>query len=132
MHAAHADSFPNAVLEALACGTPVVATAVGGIPEQVKGLQETGGPLAAVNYHGTAEATGILVPPRDSHGMASSCARLLNDAELYRCLSANAVSDAQQRFDLQRQADNYLEWYEHVLQNHSAKQPRSSGRSSKI
>src|SRR5262245_11563282 len=38
VHAARADTFPTTVLEALACGTPVVATAVGGIPEQVKGL----------------------------------------------------------------------------------------------
>ena len=39
LHAAKADNFPRAVLEALCCGTPVVATAVGGIPEQVKGLK---------------------------------------------------------------------------------------------
>jgi glycosyltransferase involved in cell wall biosynthesis len=39
IHSARADTFPNTVLEALACGTPVVATAVGGIPEQVKSLQ---------------------------------------------------------------------------------------------
>jgi glycosyltransferase involved in cell wall biosynthesis len=36
VHAAPADTFPNTVLEALACGTPVVATAIAGIPEQVE------------------------------------------------------------------------------------------------
>ena len=38
LHPARADTFPTAVLESLACGLPVVATAIGGIPEQVKSL----------------------------------------------------------------------------------------------
>src|SRR5207302_2872341 len=67
LHAARADTFPNTVLEALACATPVVATAVGGIPEQVKGLEVAEGQsqTAKLNRYSRSEATGILVPAGD-------------------------------------------------------------------
>jgi glycosyltransferase involved in cell wall biosynthesis len=53
LHAARADTFPNTVLEALACGTPAIATAVGGIPEQI-----------------VDGKTGFLAQPGDAADMA--------------------------------------------------------------
>ena len=105
LHAAHADTFPLTILEALACGTPVVATGVGGIPEQVKGL----------NKYGTDEGTGILVSSGDSEAMAAAIEGLLNDKSLCLRLGENAAQDAKKRFDLNRQVDDYLTWYEELI-----------------
>ena len=88
LHVSKADTFPNTVLEALACGTPVVATAVGGIPEQVK----NGG-------------TGFLVPPKDPEAMAKHITMLLTNDALRHQFGLNAVQDARQRFDLHHQVD---------------------------
>lgn len=129
IHAARADTFPNTILEALACGTPVVATAVGGIPEQVKGLEIPGLSFANsdLNRNGVDEATGVLVPPADAEAMAGAIEQLLNDNSLRRRLGENAALDAAKRFDMQRQADEYLEWYAKLVQDTGLRvvQPRS-------
>lgn len=100
IHAARADTFPLAVLEALACGTPVIATAVGGVPEQIKT---------------TGDATGVLVPRGDSAAMAAAVETLLADAGARARLAANAVADVKARFTLDRQVGAYLSWYEEIL-----------------
>jgi glycosyltransferase involved in cell wall biosynthesis len=87
----------------MACGLPVVATAVGGIPEQV----EDG-------------VTGFLVPPGDEKVMIAAVKRLLTDESLRCRLGENAANDAQKRFDLERQVDEYLEWYEEICHNSTA------------
>lgn len=98
LHAAHADTFPNTVLESLACGTPVIATAVGGIPEQI----DDG-------------VTGFTVAPNDSSTMAERIHLLLTDIELRQRLSIQASQTARHRFDLNRQVNDYLNWYYEVL-----------------
>lgn len=103
LHAALADNFPNTILEALACGTPVIATGVGGIPEQILTV-------------GTSEnPTGMVVPARNPHRMARAMEQLLQDDTLRLNMGIAAVQDAHTRFDLKVFVKNYLNWYEELL-----------------
>jgi glycosyltransferase involved in cell wall biosynthesis len=115
LHAARADTFPNTILEALACGTPVVATAVGGIPEQVKPLA---GPQESMDYktYGPDQATGFLVPQGDVKAMGEAILALLTNETLLESLSANAARDASERFDLENQVETYLGWYREIME----------------
>lgn len=98
LHAARADTFPNTVLEALACGTPVVATAVGGVPEQISDAQ-----------------TGFLVRPGDARALADRLTQLLSGSELRHHMGVQAVDTARREFDFRRQAKTYLEWYQELV-----------------
>ncbi len=104
LHAAKADTFPNTILEALACGTPVVATAVGGIPEQLHCL------LGPAPF-----PTGILTPPGDATALAAGAERILRDDVLRQRLGVNAARDARERFDIRTCAKSYLDWFEELL-----------------
>jgi glycosyltransferase involved in cell wall biosynthesis len=116
LHAAKDDNFPNVVLEALSSGTSVIATAVGGIPEQIIGLGGVAGGDPRLNRESVARATGALVSPGDSDGMGSAIIDLLSDPMRLRQLSDNAAEDAAMRFDLETQVDALLEWFNEILE----------------
>ncbi|BFU93662.1 MAG: Glycosyl transferase group 1 [Nitrospira sp.] len=117
VHAARAEVCPLTVIEALSCGTAVVATGIGGIPEQVKGLELSQFSLwnSGLNQYGTTEATGVLVPGGDAQAMAAGIERLLRDEALRRRLGENAALDAAKRFNLQGQVDGFLSWYHEIV-----------------
>jgi glycosyltransferase involved in cell wall biosynthesis len=99
VHPARADTFPTSVLEALACGAPVVATAVGGIPEQID-----------------EGVTGYLVKPGDAEIMAGRIQQLLDDDGLRTRMGLEAAKHAR-RWDIERQVDAYLTWYHTILES---------------
>jgi glycosyltransferase involved in cell wall biosynthesis len=98
VHAAKADTFPNAVIEAQACGCPVIGTSVGGIPEQV----EPG-------------VTGFLVSAGDVSELSNRIGDLLLDSALRHRMGQAGAARAAQLYDLRRQVDTYLNWYEDIL-----------------
>ena len=114
-HAAKADTFPTTILEALACGTPIIATAVGGIPEQVRSLALPAISVGTPSYS-IDDATGILTAPGDADGLAAAMAYLARDVALVERLGHNARLDAERRFDVRRQVDTYVEWYRHMIE----------------
>lgn len=67
------ENFPYTALEALSCGMPTIATAVGGLPEIVRDMN-----------------TGLLVPAEASEAMAQACLRLIDDPEFAVRLGAQA------------------------------------------
>jgi phenylacetate-CoA ligase len=71
--------MPNSVLEALACGLPVVSTRVGGVPYLVRD-----------------GVSALLVDAGDAEAMAGAILRLLRDAGLAERLVTAGVADAQQ------------------------------------
>ena len=81
------DGLPTVLLEAMALGTPCVATPVTGIPEVVR-----------------SEETGLLVPEHDSEALAAALARLLDDRRLGARLAAAARTLVEEEFDIHRQA----------------------------
>ncbi len=92
------EGFGLAALEAMACGTPVVATAVGGLPEVVE--------------HG---ATGLLTDPHQPEQLALALQTLLQDQQLWTRMSLAARQAAEQRFGQAAGVQRWLNLYQQLL-----------------
>ena len=100
VHPSHRDTLPTAILEAMACSLPVVATDVGGIGELV--------------VDGT---TGSLVaPPPDAPRLAGALAPLLADRAARRRMGAAGRARFEAHFTVDRWARRMRELYLSVLE----------------
>jgi colanic acid/amylovoran biosynthesis glycosyltransferase len=94
------EGISNAVLEAMACGLPVVTTDCGGMREAV-----------------TDGVEGLVVPVRDSEGMAAALSRLASDRILGRRMGQAARERVLSEFTIKQQVDKFIELYQSILAN---------------
>lgn len=97
-----------AILEGMASGLPLVATAVGDVPTVVRD-----------------GSTGRLVPSENVELLAAAMVDLLKDAALRRRLGAAAKRLIAEEFSAERMSANYLRVYEGALAQRGVEAPKS-------
>lgn len=92
------EGIPQSLMQAMACGIPVISTPVGSIEEIIQ-----------------HQVTGLLVPPQNPEALTQALKTLLDDATLRNTLRHHALHFAQQHFSL----DIMLDQMENVIQHAS-------------
>ena len=92
------EGSPNVLLEAMAAKVPVVATAVGGVPEIV-----------------SHDESALLVPANDSLSLAKAIGRILSDKELAERLTVNAGALISAHYTPETYVKNSVELYREVV-----------------
>jgi glycosyltransferase involved in cell wall biosynthesis len=95
------EGVPQALMQAMACGLPVVTTPVGSIAEIVSDGQ-----------------TGMMVAPQDAASLRAVIERLLGDAALRSALGARAGAVARERFGEERMVERMVEVFREAARGH--------------
>ena len=104
LNASNIDNMPNSIIEAFACGLPVVTSRAGGIPYVVE-----------------HERNGLMVDCRDPDALAASALRLLDDPALAQRLIAEGLRDVNEHYTWGAVSDRWATLYRELV---SAPAPR--------
>jgi glycosyltransferase involved in cell wall biosynthesis len=97
------DNLPNTILESMACGTPVVGFASGGVGEAV-----------------VDGVSGLLAPTGDFEALAVALQRILEDRALQSALARNARFRAEREYAIGEQARRYASLYQELVDRPSS------------
>ena len=95
------DNLPNTVLESLACGVPVVAFDIGGMPDMIE-----------------HKIDGYLARPQSAEDLANGIAMVVADPNRYKALAEQARKKAVQEYALGVQAKRYQTLFDDILADH--------------
>ena len=99
----YVEAFPNALLEAMACGLPSVVSNVGAIPEMIDDGVE-----------------GFLIAPGDVDGLYAGIGKLIRSFELRKRMGRAARKRVRKEFSQQRVTDSLASLYRHLLETSGA------------
>lgn len=94
------EGLPYVILESMACGKPVIASRIGGIPTVIESYKD-----------------GILVEPGNLKELKEKILEVLNDEELARRLAINGRNKVLREFSLDKMVEDTVKVYEKVLGN---------------
>lgn len=103
--ASHTEGMPNVVMEAMACGLPVVATTVGGLPGAI----------------GDCDGA-ILVPPEHIDALEKAIMTVVRDNQLRERMQVAGRKRAEEQFDVKRNARLILDYLQKIVEEKQAKQ----------
>jgi glycosyltransferase involved in cell wall biosynthesis len=98
------DNLPNTVLESMSCGTPVVASHIGGIPDMVR-----------------PGDTGWLYSPNSAQACAAALSEALQSSEKWHLYGERCRRIAVDEYSLDLQASRYVDLYQEVISRQNAK-----------
>lgn len=104
------EGLPNVILEAMACGKPIIASIVGGTPEAVRDQEN-----------------GVLVPPRDVPALQRALRDLLRKPQLIRIFGEESRRIAEREFSLEKQIAAFEDLYSKLIKRKLGFQPASRG-----
>jgi glycosyltransferase involved in cell wall biosynthesis len=111
LNASDIDNMPNSIIEAFACGLPVVTTRAGGIPYVVE-----------------HERNGLLVDCGDDQGLAAAALRLLADPALAERVMAEGLRDVGQQYTWASVSGRWAALYRRLVQARDAAAVESMAR----
>jgi glycosyltransferase involved in cell wall biosynthesis len=92
------DGFGLVLIEAMACGVPVIGTDFGGISDVIQN-----------------EISGLLFKDEDHAGLANAIERCINDATLRERLITNGKKRAFEDFAIERTIENYEKFFQRLI-----------------